>query len=176
MHHFTLETERLVLRPLTPADAGAVFQWAGDALVARYMVYSTYKTADEVKKWLESLQGEDGEYHFGFVRKRDGLLIGSGSIGPDGGREGFWGFGYNLRRDCWGHGYATEAARAMMKFAHDQFGVIRFSSSHVEQNRASGRVMEKCGLHFARYGRFQKLDGSGEARSMEYEGTVESFP
>ena len=64
----------------------------------------------------------------------------------------------------------------MMKFARDQFGVTRFSSSHVEQNRASGRVMEKCGLRFARYGRFQKLDGSGAARSMEYEGTVEAFP
>lgn len=29
---------------------------------------------------------------------------------------------------------------------------------------------EKCGLHFVRYGQFQKLDGTCKMRSMEYEG------
>lgn len=42
----------------------------------------------------------------------------------------------------------------------------------MEQNKASGRVMEKCGLHFVRYGEFQKLDGTLKMRSMEYEGEI----
>ena len=42
-----------------------------------------------------------------------------------------------------------------------------------EPNKASGRVMEKCGLHFVRYGEFQKLDGTCKMRSMEYEGVIE---
>ena len=98
------------------------------------------------------------------------MLIGSGSIGPDSHRSGFWGFGYNFRYDCWGRGYATEAAKAMIMFAKEKFGVVRFSSSHAEPNKASGHVMEKCGLCFTRYGQFQKLDGSNQMRSMEYEG------
>lgn len=57
-----------------------------------------------------------------------------------------------------------------MKFAHDQFDINLFSSSHVEENKASGRVREKCGLHFIQYGEFQKLDGTCKMRSMEYEG------
>ena len=172
MHHFILETDRLILRPLTTEDCDAVFEWVGDEEVARYMVYPVYRSKDKVREWLLSLQAPDPEYHFGFERKEDHRLIGSGSIGPDADRDGVWGFGYNLRRDCWGKGYATEAARAMIAFAHEQFGVKRFSSSHVEHNTASGRVMEKCGLRFVGFGEFQKLDGSCKMRSMEYEASL----
>lgn len=173
MHHYILETERLILRPLTVADSDAVFQWVSDENVARYMVYNTYTCTEEVIDWLTSLQEPGQDYHFGFVRKEDNLLMGSGSIGPDKNRDGFWSFGYNFRQDCWGKGYATEAAKAMIRFAYEYFGITRFSSSHVEQNKASGHVMEKCGLHFVKYGQFQKLDGSCKMRSMEYEGEVE---
>lgn len=60
----------------------------------------------------------------------------------------------------------------MIKFAYDNFKIRKFAASHVEQNKASGRVMEKCGLHFVRYGEFQKLDGTLKMRSMEYEGEI----
>ena len=61
----------------------------------------------------------------------------------------------------------------MIRFAHKTFGITHFSSSHVDVNKASGHVMEKCGLHFVRYGQFEKLDGSCRMRSMEYEGIFE---
>ncbi len=171
MHRYELKTERLLLRPLTVADADAVWEWAGDERVARYMVYPTYTDKEAVREWLRRVEAADGVYEFGFQRLCDGLLIGSGSIGPDE-KPGFWCFGYNLRHDCWGMGYATEAAKAMIAFAHDAFGATRFRASHVEPNRASGHVMEKCGLHFAGYGAFAKLDGSCPGRSMEYEGIL----
>ena len=178
MHNYTLETKRLLLRPLTLDDAQAVFEWVSDEQVARYMVYNTYENIEQVYAWLTSIQDSikrHQEYHFGYVRKEDGKLIGSGSIGPDSRREGFWYFGYNFRRDSWGMGYATEATRAMIQFAHDTFGADKFSSSHVEPNRASGHVMEKCGLRFEKYSEFHKLDGSGQARSMDYVGDWDSF-
>ena len=117
MHDYTIETERLILRPLKIDDAEAVYQWVSDERVAKYMVYNTYTSLEAVVEWLTMLQKTDEEYHFGFVRKEDGLLIGSGSIGPDSARSDFWSFGYNLRYDCWGNGFATEATKAMMKFA-----------------------------------------------------------
>ena len=168
MHHYEIKTERLLLRPLTLADADAVWKWCSDERVARYMVYPTYTDKEKLYEWLRSVEADDKTYEFGFVRLSDGDLIGSGSIGPDR-KEGFWCFGYNLRHDCWGMGYATEAARAMIDFAKTTFGITRFRSSHVEPNRASGHVMEKCGLHFVGYGKFEKLDGTCPARSMEYE-------
>ncbi|MCR5129807.1 MAG: GNAT family N-acetyltransferase [Lachnospiraceae bacterium] len=171
MHSYTIETDRLILRPLSIQDCDAVYKWVSDEDVARYMVYPTYTSKDRLLEWLASLENDD-EYHFGFVKKDGNELIGSGSIGPDAHRDGFWSFGYNFRKDQWGYGYATEAAKAMIRFSHEQFGICRFSSSHVEANKASGHVMEKCGLHFVRYGEFEKLDGSCKACSMEYEGKL----
>ena len=139
------------------------------------MVYNPYTSIADVEKWIRLAMQQEDVYEFGFVRKEDSLLIGSGSIGPDAEREGFWGFGYNLRQDCWGKGYATEASGAMITFAHEIFGISHFYSSHAEPNKASGHVMEKCGLHFVKYGHFEKLDGSCPMRTMEYEGTYEDF-
>lgn len=172
MHSITIETERLLLRPLTVADAQAVFEWTSDERVSKYMVYHTYESVEQVMEWLKFIETDTEEYHFGFVRKTDGKLIGSGSIGPNAKGNGFWGFGYNLCYDCWGHGYATEAAKAMMKYVYDNFGVKKFASSHAEPNKASGNVMQKCGLHFVGYGEFQKLDGSCKMRSMKYEAEL----
>lgn len=169
MHNYTIETERLILRPLKITDAEAIYKWVSDERVAKYMVYNTYTSLEDAVEWLTMLQEPDEEYHFGFVRKEDGLLIGSGSIGPEGERPEFWAFGYNFRYDCWGMGYATEATKAMIEFANEQFGITKFSSSHAEPNKASGHVMEKCGLHFTGYGQFEKLDGSNKMTSMEYE-------
>ena len=106
-HEYEIKTERLLLRPMTVEDADAVWKWVSDEHVARYMVYPTYTDKEKLVDWLRSIEVFDGEYHFGFVRLSDGELIGSGSIGPHK-KEGFWGFGYNLRHDCWGMGENEE--------------------------------------------------------------------
>ena len=168
MHNIKIKTERLLLRPLTVADAEAVFEWVSDERVSRYMVYNTYENVEQVREWLTFVEKDSSTYNFGFERISDGKLIGSGDIGPDS-KSGYWGFGYNLRYDCWGNGYVTEAVKAMMEYVRRNFGATRFASSHAEPNIASGKVMEKCGLKFVRYGEFQKLDGSCKMKSMEYE-------
>lgn len=179
-HTIVIETDRLILRPMTVADAKDVFEWVSDERVTKYMVYNTYTSIQQVKEWLKFVETDDSTYNFGFVRKSDGRLIGSGDIGlrknkpwakpKDKGIESVWEFGYNLRYDCWGNGFATEAVKAMMKYVHDNFGAEHFFSCHAEPNSASGHVIEKCGLNFVGYGEFKKLDGSCKMRSMEYEG------
>lgn len=164
-----IRTERLLLRPLTVADANEVFEWASDERVSRYMVYTTYTDIVQVKEWLAFVEKDTSTYNFGFERLSDGKLIGSGDIGKDS-KNGYWGFGYNLRYDCWNNGYATEAVKAMIEYVRKNFGATHFTSSHAMPNLASGHVMEKCGLHFTGYGEFQKLDGSCKMKSMEYKG------
>ena len=167
MHSVTLETDRLILRPLTVDDAGAVFVWAGDPKVNRYMIYALHTDIEATRQWLRSVeQGSEGGCEFGFVRKSDGLLIGTGGVYDNGG--GSWDFGYNLRYDCWGRGYATEAAKAMIAFARKELGAKVFVSNHAVDNPASGRVMEKCGLTFHHYGEYSKADGSETFRAKFY--------
>lgn len=165
MHQYVLETERLILRPLTVKDAAAEFVWLSDPEVNRFMPYSLYTSVAQAEDWLRHVEQCEGEYHFGFVRKEDGILVGAGSIGAHEERSdpqfpGAWEFGYNLRRDCWNQGYATEATRAMIDFAHRTFGVKDFCASHAVENPASGRVMEKVGCTFHHFSEYSTFDGT----------------
>jgi RimJ/RimL family protein N-acetyltransferase len=65
--------------------------------------------------------------------------------------------GYRLRREHWGHGYATEAAAALLRFGFTEAGLDRIVSIRHIDNAGSGRVQEKIGLQF------------------EYETTVPAF-
>ncbi len=152
-----IETARLILRPLTPADAADVFEWVGDPLVNRYMPYALYTSVAEAEAWIRRIEPEDCE--FGFELAATGKVIGAGSIGynPD---WDAYDLGYNLNRAYWGHGYATEAARALIQWAYAELGARDFAASHATANAASGNVIRKCGFQFERYGEYARYDGS----------------
>lgn len=152
-----IETERLILRPLTVDDADAVFKWVGDPDVNRYMPYPLYTDVNDVKDWIRSIDSEDNE--FAFVLKDTGEVIGAGSISFDSERNGYE-LGYNLNRSFWGNGYATEAAKALIKWAYDELGARDFVANHANLNVASGNVIRKCGFKLDHYGKYGKFDGS----------------
>ena len=158
MHPYTIETDRLLLRALSPEDAEAAFAWCGDPQVNRFMPYPLYTRVEDVRAWLTD--AADSQWEFAFVRKSDGLLMGSGGVSPGETPGDPWEVGYNLRRDCWGRGYATEAARAMIGFAFRTFGVRDFSANHAKGNPASGHVMRRCGMVFDHEGEYARFDGS----------------
>lgn len=163
-----IKTERLILRPLTVADAQAVFEWGSDPIVNRFMSYPLLTVIDQAMEWLKSVETDKTEWNWGFVRKDNGKLIGSGSIGPNVDMAGYWGIGYNIRYDCWNKGYTTEAMKAVIQFAHHELGVNKICSDHAVGNPASGRVMEKCGLKFHHMGEYSKTDGSAVFKAKYY--------
>lgn len=162
-----IETERLILRPLSVDDAENVFKWTGDERVARYMIYPRHENPEVTRAWLSSLDTLENEYTWGFIRKSDNKLIGSGGIRfrTD---ENVWSFGYNLRYDCWGQGYATESAKRMIQYVYSEHNAREFVSEHAEENPASGRIIEKCGLVFEGYSEYSKFDGSHTFRCKKY--------
>lgn len=163
-----IETDRLILRPLTAADAKAVLAWCSDERVSRFMSYTGYDDVNIALAWIKSTQFEKNEWNWGFVLKENGQLIGSGSIGPDNYMKNYWGIGYNVRFDCWNNGYTTEAMKAIIEFAVGELGADKICASHAIDNPASGRVMEKCGLKFHHYGEYTKIDGSQTFKSKCY--------
>ena len=160
-----IETERLILKPVTTADALAAFAWTSDPEVNRYMRYNLNKSVAQTEAWIASIPEDALE--FGFFRKDTGILIGTGGVGKN--TNGVHELGYNLRRDAWGQGYATEAAKAMLDWAHRTLGVNDFCACHALKNRASGRVIEKCGFQLVRYGQYSRLDGSETFDAAFYE-------
>ncbi len=151
-----IETERLILKPLTAADAPEVFVWNSDPEVNRYMCYNLYHDVKQTEQWIKSIAKDALE--FGFFLKDGGKCIGSGGVGlnPDGVHE----LGYNLNRAYWNQGYTTEASLAMLRWAHEQLGGCDFVSSHAIGNIGSQRVIEKCGFQLDHYGQYSRFDGS----------------
>lgn len=66
--------------------------------------------------------------------------------------------GYRLHKAAWGHGYATEGSRALIRKGFIELGAERVVSSADAVNTASRRVMEKAGMTFARSFRFSSDD------------------
>jgi [ribosomal protein S5]-alanine N-acetyltransferase len=54
--------------------------------------------------------------------------------------------GYWLAEPFWNNGYTSEAATSIIDFGFNRLGLNKLTSSHFEENPASGKVMVKCGL------------------------------
>ena len=156
MNSRTIETERLLLRPLTLEDASDVFEWTGDPVVNRFMPYPVHPNVETTKVWISQIDPDTNEFCFSL--KTTGKVIGSGSIHQE--DDGRYALGYNLNRQYWGMGYATEAARGMIKWAYEHLNARDFKACHATANTASGNVLGKCGFQFEKYGQYSRYDGS----------------
>jgi [ribosomal protein S5]-alanine N-acetyltransferase len=135
-----LATEHLVLRRFRPADAEAFVRLAGDWLVAR--MTSDIPHPLEIATARAWLKPSRQDFRAAIIHQ--GELI--GSVGyyrrPLGGAElGFW-----IGRSWWGRGFATEAARAIVRFGFECERLPGFSSSYFTENIASAKVLSKLGF------------------------------
>lgn len=136
---FPLETERLLIRPLAADDAPALHEiWSEPANERFTHGWNPPRSAEETLSWIE----RDGTW--GVWERETGELVGDCSLFPF---EGEWELAYGLRRDRWGRGYATEAARACIDAGFEQLGLGRIVADiHRRGNPASERVLEKLGF------------------------------
>lgn len=139
-------TERLVLRPTTPADADRAFHIQSNWEVARMLRMASYPPdRDDIEAWFA---GHGGEWAAGeayrFAVEREGHVIGLTDIDEIARREGE--LGYWFDQASWGQGYAFEAAQAVVRFAFRQIGLEGLRSGHAADNAASGNVLLKLGF------------------------------
>ena len=66
--------------------------------------------------------------------------------------------GYHLARAFWGRGYATEAARACLRYGFEQLKLERIVAVVRPENVASRRVLEKSGLSYTGMGYHYKAE------------------
>jgi RimJ/RimL family protein N-acetyltransferase len=143
-----LETDRLRLRSLELADEDAMLAVLSDPVVMQW--YPQALSREGTRDWIERNRRRWSDYGgglFGMELRASGELI--GDCGPtrheiDGQTE--LEIGYHVRRDQWGQGFATEAARAVMGFAFAHWQPHRLISMIRPENLPSRRVAEKNGL------------------------------
>ena len=162
-----LETERLILRPLTVDDRDAIFKWTGDPRVNKYMIYPLYKKVDEVNDWVATLYEDEKKLDYGFVLKSTGELIGSGGLYYHEDID-VWSVGYNLAYDYWNNGYTPEAIKRILEYAQSKYKVRAIAGTFAIGNEGSRRVMEKLGMSFYEDTEYTKLDGSETFKAKTY--------
>ena len=149
---FVLETARLRLRWFRDEDANAVFAIIGDPIAMQF--YPKTFNREDARQWVARNQRryrEDGYGLFAVTLKKSEEVIGDcGIIKQNVEGETAMEVGYHFRRDQWGHGYATEAARACMSLAFDSFGADKVISLIRPENGPSKRVAERNGMKLER--------------------------
>lgn len=166
-----LETERLLLRPLTTNDVESAFSnWTSDPDVAKFMRWELHSNISETFEWLvseETLIESDSVYNWGFVLKETGELIGSGGLVFIE-SKGMYELGYNIMKKYWNQGLTTEAAKVIIDFGINELNQRRFYCCHAKDNPASGKVMTKVGFRYQRDGVYSSWNQERKFESKEY--------
>ena len=142
-----LRTGRLVLRRLRRDDAEVVAAYRNDPDIARYQGWDVPCTIDEVADWIASFMRSPWSAlgsALNLAIELDGTLIGDIAVGWDDTGGEAW-IGFTLQRNQHGHGYATEAASAMIDHLFAR-GASRITASVDPENRPSIRVLERIGF------------------------------
>jgi len=155
--HIVVETERLLLRRFTDADAGPLAALYGDPRVMRFVTMQP-PTVEEVAatalpEYLREYQDlPDGLGSFAAIEKETGQMAGRFSLKPASsyGLTGGTELGYRLYPAFWGRGLATEGARALIGSAFERLHLDRIVATTMADNTGSWRVLEKCGLRRVR--------------------------
>ncbi|MGC3860566.1 GNAT family N-acetyltransferase [Micromonospora chersina] len=145
----TLHTTRLRLRPFDDADAGDLFALHSNAHVLRYWDAPPWTDRGRSDGFITACRrmAEEGTgARLAVDRVSDGAFIGWCGLtrwNPDYRSASL---GYCYGEAAWGHGYATEAARALLRWAFDTLDLNRVQAETDTRNVASARVLEKLGF------------------------------
>jgi [ribosomal protein S5]-alanine N-acetyltransferase len=142
-----LSTERLVLRPVMADDHAAVLAHWTQPDVRRFLFDGAALSGVEVAETIDESIGDFAARGFGVWLIELGSatgLIGTAGLRPLGssGLEIF----YSLAPGAWGHGYATEAARAVVEYGLGPLGLPEVLAEVDEGNAASVAVVKRLGM------------------------------
>ncbi|MBE1593746.1 GNAT family N-acetyltransferase [Nonomuraea angiospora] len=147
--HIYLETPRLILRRFTESDADHLFALHNDPEVMEFLNGGKPTPREVIVR--ETLPRFIDSGFFAALEKPSGAFLGWFHLRapkdvPDDEPE----LGYRLHKSAWGKGYATEGSLALIDKAFRELGARRVFAQTMAVNVRSRRVMEKCGLRFAR--------------------------
>jgi [ribosomal protein S5]-alanine N-acetyltransferase len=138
----TLETARLKLRPYRETDIPELLPLIGTREVAATTLRIAHPyTEQDARDFLAHTQ-EPGKIWLAITLRSDGRQIGGAGLRVEDQHQhaelGYW-----LGAAYWGQGYATEAAREMMRYGFEELRLHRIFASHFKHNAVSGRILTK---------------------------------
>mgnify|MGYP001136655520 CR=1 FL=1 len=152
MHFNTIETERLILRPITRLDAQDFFELDSNANVHQYLGNKPVKTIEESRAMIDNIIEQykiNGIGRLAIIDKNTKLFIGwSGLKFEQNLRQEFdyYDIGYRLKEQYWGKGYATEAAFASLDYGFNTLNLKEICAAAHMDNIASNTILKKIGM------------------------------
>lgn len=158
-----LQTERLVIRPYREDDAPALHEVFGSPEVMKWTPSPPSKDVAETAQRLArtmafTARQPPGLGLWALERKETSEFLGQVGLFPVEGKGPEVEVAYELAPRVWGHGYATEAARALVDYGFGELGLARVVALILPDNARSRNVASKCGMTLERPGRFYGLD------------------
>jgi len=148
----TVSTPRLIVRPVTPGDAGPVVEVFADRRTRRWLPVPRDYAAEHASSWCSDLAGKrrdrgDGD-HYGIIRRIDDRLVGCAWV-----RRTDWGassteLSFAMAADIRGYGLAPEAVVAISLALVLEHGFQRVELRVTPGNTAARRVAEKAGFTY----------------------------
>lgn len=167
-----INTERLVLRPMCREYLETTHEYASDKETCRFMVYFPSDSIEETLYYLTDAEAEFakerpsyyemavfcGDTHIGAVSLYLDKDMTKGELG------------WTMNKKYHGHGYATEAARALVGYASEELGIRHFIAHCDAENIPSAKVMEKLGMRLVgEYGGRKNKLSDEDRRERMYE-------
>lgn len=152
-----ITTERFILRELAEADFEAVHSYMSDPMVVRYLGYEEPLYAEQTRAVIANARKQQHRksrayFLLAIVLRNEGILIGNGTLELLFTDNGLLSpadaatIGYVLHKDHWGQGFATEVARALLRFAFTNMNLACAYDGCLPKNGAARRVLEKAGM------------------------------
>jgi RimJ/RimL family protein N-acetyltransferase len=172
-----LDTERLRLSPVQPADRDDLYALEQDAEVMRYLNGGRPTPLVPPPELVTAYRMPRGqERDVWAARRRDtGAFVGWFALKLGEGATG--NLGYRLRRDVWRQGYGLEGAAALVDHGFRTLGLALITADTMAVNLGSRRIMEKLGMRWLRDYQMPSHDPvPGEAEGeVEYGITAEAW-
>lgn len=152
---FYIETERLILRDLLKTDEEGMFELDADPKVHTYLGNSPINTIEEARHYIDIVQQQykdNGIGRWAVIEKSSNEFIGWSGLKfikeYENNQINFYDVGYRLKPKFWNKGYATESAKAAIKYGFETLNLQEIFGSANIDNIKSRRALEKCGLKF----------------------------
>lgn len=144
--HSQMESERILLRPVSIEDAEDMYEHTSDEETTRY-IYDRHVDLNQTKKLIENYFLKEPIGKYAIVLKETNKMMGTIEF-----RVHEWNksgeLGYILSRFYWGNGYMNEAANLILELAFHVLGLERVFSESDVKNEASSRMMKRLGMQY----------------------------
>ena len=160
-----LHTERLRLRKFTPEDFADVHSYSSNAENTKYMPFGP-NTPKDTREFITRTIKQNSAlprkyYDFIIETRAGGGVVGACGLYLD--QDSQAAAGWILHRNFHNKGYMTEAAKQLIDFGFSALELHRIYATCIAENRASARVMEKCGMRLeARHKKSRRIRGDNQ--------------